>query len=76
MLELQSVTCYGFEQLGSYLSHESIGSSSFFIFEDNVRVVVGHQFLETRVVSRDFALGQTAGSQRVLTDVGHVLLEH
>lgn len=62
-------------QFGQYLGHQTVGAGSFFVFEDYVRVVVGHELLEARIVARDLALGESAGAQRVLRHVGHVLLE-
>ena len=57
------------------LGHETIGAGALLVFEDDVAVVVGDQVLESGVVAADLALGQSAGAQRVLRHVGHVLFE-
>lgn len=64
------------EGCDTYLSHETVSASAFLVFEDNVRVVIGYELLESRIVTRDFAFGQSTSAERVLRYVGHVLLEN
>jgi hypothetical protein len=59
----------------NYLGHEPVGAGALLVLEDDVLVIVGHQILEPGVVASDAALGESAGGEGVLRDVGHMLLE-
>jgi len=56
--------------------HETVCSCSFFVLENDVWVVVGNEFFESRVVSGNLALLKPRGSDGVLRDVGHMLHEN
>lgn len=53
-----------------YLGHEPVGARVLLILEDNIRVVVRRQLLETIGIARYFALGSPAGPQGLLGYVG------
>lgn len=59
----------------SNLSHEPVGAGALLVFDDDVLVVVGHQVLEPGVVPVDGSLVGAARRDRVLRQIGHVLLE-
>lgn len=58
-----------------YLRHEAVSSRALLVLEDDVRVVVGDEILEPGVAAGNLALTESAGGQRVLRHVRHVLLE-
>lgn len=60
----------------THLRHEPVGAGAFLVLEDDVGVVVGHEVVQARVVPGDGALRKARRAQRILGDVGHVLLEH
>ena len=45
-----------------YLSHKTICSGSFFVFENDVGIVIGDELLESRVFAADFAFRQSTGA--------------
>lgn len=53
--------------------HESIGSSSFFVFEDDVRIVVWNEILESWVMSSNLAFFESWSRDGVFTDIGNML---
>jgi len=60
---------------GTDLGHDSVGSGSLLVLEDDVTVAVGDELVEAVSVAGDRSLGQAARTERVLGNVGSVLLE-
>lgn len=57
-----------------YLGHEPVGARVLLILEDNIRVVVGRQLLETLGGARYLALWSPAGPEGLLGYIGAELL--
>lgn len=66
---------YSFDGETPDLCHEAVRSGALFVPEYDVRVVVGHEVPEARVLAGNPSLGESARRQRVLRHVGHVLFE-
>lgn len=58
----------------SHLSHEAVCVGVLLILEDNVWVVVAHQFIEALRVAGNLALCSPAGAEVVFGEVGEELL--
>lgn len=64
------------KKIDKYLRHNTISSSAFFIFKNNISIVVGFEIPKAWIVFGDPSIGEPAGSEHVLRDVGDVLLEN
>lgn len=59
-----------FFSVPSYLRHHPVCTGVFLVLEDDVRVVVRRELLETLRVARYFPLVPAARSERLLSHVG------